>query len=90
MRPLPRRASARGRAYTGRRYGRRRTEITSKNTAHGGRAVGITVTAVTALALAIAEGRSQEELALLSAVFSQLGDTLNTIAAHNALREAER
>ncbi|MDY6185161.1 MAG: DUF6774 domain-containing protein [Eubacteriales bacterium] len=45
---------------------------------------------MTALALAIAEGRSQEELALLAAVFSQLGDTLNTIAAHNDLNETER
>ena len=65
-------------------------EIASKNTAHGGRAAGATVTAVTALALAIAEGRSQEELALLAAVFSQLGETLNTIAAHNDLNETER
>lgn len=60
------------------------------NTAPGRRAAGATVTAVTAFALAIAEGRSQEELALLAAVFSQLGDTLNTIAAHNELQETER
>ena len=60
------------------------------NTAPGGWAAGATVTAVTAFALAIAEGRSQEELALLAAVFSQLGDTLNTIAAQNELQETER
>lgn len=78
------------RAYTGRGYGRRRRKIASKNTAHGGRAAGATVTAVTALALAIAEGRSQEELALLAAVLTQPGDTLNTIAAHNDLNETER
>lgn len=65
-------------------------EIASKNTAHGGRAAGATVTAVTALALAIAESKSQEELALLAAVLTQPGDTLNTIAAHNELRKTER
>lgn len=41
--------------------------------------------AVTALAAALAEGRSAEELNLLSAVFTQLGDTLATIAAQAAL-----
>lgn len=36
--------------------------------------------AVTALAASIAENRTDEELAVLSAVFSQLGDTLATMA----------
>ena len=49
----------------------------------------MTVTTVTAFAPVIAEGKSQEELALLAAVLTQPGDTLNTIAAHNELRETE-
>lgn len=36
--------------------------------------------AVTALAAALAEGKSDDELSLLAAVFTQLGDTLATIA----------
>lgn len=39
------------------------------------------VASVSALSVAIAEGRSSEEISLLAAVFSQLGDTLATIAA---------
>lgn len=38
------------------------------------------VFAVTALAATIAENRTDEEIAILSAVFSQLGDTLATMA----------
>lgn len=40
---------------------------------------------ITAFAAAIAEGRSAEELTLLGAAFSQLGDTLTTIAAARTL-----
>lgn len=40
---------------------------------------------ISALACCIAEGKTQEELALISSVLSQLGDTLETIAAQQAL-----
>ena len=43
--------------------------------------------AVTALANTIACGLKAEEIALLSSVLVQLGDTLATIAAHRALCE---
>ena len=46
-------------------------------------------TAVSALASAIACGRTAEEIALLSSLFVQLGDTLATVAAEEALREAK-
>ena len=47
---------------------------------------GCEITAsVTALANAMACGRSPEELALLAAVLVQLGDTLATIAAQKGL-----
>jgi hypothetical protein len=36
---------------------------------------------IAALAAAIAEGRTSEEIAFLAAVFVQLGDTMTTIAA---------
>ena len=42
--------------------------------------------AVTAAANALYESLSPEELAVLAAVFSQLGDTLITLAAQKALR----
>ncbi len=42
---------------------------------------------VTALAAAIAEGKTIDELALLTAIFSQLGDTLGTIAAQRQICE---
>lgn len=38
------------------------------------------VTLISGLACTIAKGKSQEELAVLSAFFTQLGDTLATIA----------
>lgn len=38
------------------------------------------VTAITALAVAIAKGKSEEEVALLGTYFTQLGDTLITMA----------
>lgn len=40
---------------------------------------------ITALACNIAQDKSQEEIALYAALFSQLGDTLATIAAHREL-----
>ncbi len=40
---------------------------------------------VSALACAIAEGKNAEEINALGAFFSQLGDSLETIAAFNAL-----
>lgn len=40
---------------------------------------------VSTLACCIAENKSPEEIALISSIFMQLGDTLSTIAAHQAL-----
>ncbi len=40
---------------------------------------------VSYLACCIAQDRSDDEIALLSSVFSQLGDTLQTISAQEAL-----
>jgi len=40
---------------------------------------------VSALACAISKGKSTAELAALSAFFTQLGDSIDTIAAGNAL-----
>lgn len=40
---------------------------------------------ISAIACCIAEGRSADEIALISSIFSQLGDTLDTIAAQKAL-----
>lgn len=48
------------------------------------------VAAITAAAAAMAQGRSADELSLLAAVLTQLGDTLATIAAQKALCQAER
>ena len=42
-----------------------------------------TAAAVTAAAVALSQGRSNEEISLLGAIFTQLGDTLITIAAAN-------
>ena len=39
------------------------------------------VASITAIAVALSKGRSQEEISLLAAVFTQLGDTLATIAS---------
>lgn len=41
-----------------------------------------------AIACAIANGKSNNEIALLSAFFEQLGDSLATIAAVNACNDA--
>lgn len=43
--------------------------------------------AITATANALAEGLSPVEMALLAGIFVQLGDTLATIAAKEALTE---
>lgn len=43
--------------------------------------------AVGALAAAIAQGLSDDEVALMSALFVQLGDSLTTILASRALQE---
>lgn len=43
------------------------------------------VVSISAIACSIAKDKSVDELALISAFFSQLGDTLATIAAHEAL-----
>lgn len=43
------------------------------------------VTAISALACCIAKDKSPDEIALLSSIFMQLGDTLTTIAAREAL-----
>ncbi len=40
---------------------------------------------ITALACNIAQGKTSEEIALYAALFSQLGDTLATIDAHQVL-----
>ena len=44
----------------------------------------LTVT-ISALACCIADGKSTEEISLLSSIFMQLGDSLATMAAHQAL-----
>lgn len=41
------------------------------------------VTTISAIACAIAKEKNTDELAMLGAVFTQLGDTLTTIAVHN-------
>lgn len=45
---------------------------------------------VTAAAISISKDKSGEELNLMSAVFTQLGDILNTIAAQRNVIEACR
>lgn len=46
--------------------------------------------AISALACAIAKGKTTEQLALLSALFVQLGDSLATIATVDAANEAKK
>lgn len=43
------------------------------------------VAAISAIACAISKGKSPDEIALMASIFSQLGDTLATIAAQEAL-----
>ena len=40
---------------------------------------------ISTIACCIADGKSPEEIALLSSIFMQLGDSLATMAAHQAL-----
>lgn len=42
------------------------------------------IAAITATAAAIAEGREPEEITVLGAIFTQLGDTLATLAVQKA------
>ncbi|MFQ8599796.1 MAG: DUF6774 domain-containing protein [Oscillospiraceae bacterium] len=43
---------------------------------------------VTALSINIAQGKSVDELAVIASIFSQVGDTLETIAAQRNLNQA--
>jgi len=45
---------------------------------------------VSVVATAIADGKSAEETALLGAIFTQLGDTITTIAAARDLEEKQK
>lgn len=45
---------------------------------------------VTAAAISLSQGKSAEEVELLSSVLIQLADTLATIAAGRALSEAQK
>lgn len=48
-----------------------------------------TVVSITAAAIALAEGKSPDEIAVLGAVFTQLGDTLTTISTQKSAVEAK-
>jgi len=48
---------------------------------------GVTVMTVTAAAVALADGKSVDELNLMGALFMQLGDTLTSIALQRELCE---
>lgn len=48
-----------------------------------------TVTLVTTLAVAIAKDKSSDEMSLLGSIFTQLGDTLTTIATQNDFNESK-
>lgn len=48
------------------------------------------VMSISALACAIAEGKDPEELALCASMFSQLGDSLATIAAQREILENQK
>lgn len=50
----------------------------------------IVIASITALAAALAENLSDEELILLGAAFTQLGDTLETISVVNDLYGKKR
>lgn len=43
------------------------------------------VAIVSSIACCLAKDRSEDEIALLSSIFNQLGDTLGTISAHRDL-----
>lgn len=42
------------------------------------------ISTITALAAVLAKGKTTEEISFLAVVFTQLGDTLGTIATHQA------
>ena len=44
---------------------------------------------ITAIAAILAEGRTTDEISLLAAILTQLGDTLDTIAAQKAICESK-
>lgn len=46
------------------------------------------VLAVTGIGIGLAEGKTNEEIALLSAVFMQLADVLGVIAANNEYNDS--
>jgi len=48
---------------------------------------GAIVGAVAALALALSDGRSPDETALLGAIFTQLGDTLTTLSVQKQIEQ---
>jgi mannose/fructose/N-acetylgalactosamine-specific phosphotransferase system component IIC len=43
------------------------------------------VASITATGIAISEGKTTDEIALLGVIFSQLGDTLSTIAQQQSI-----
>lgn len=47
------------------------------------------VTSITAAAIALSEGRSSDEISLLGAAFTQLGDTLSTISTQKDIIESK-
>jgi len=49
----------------------------------------LTVTSITALAIAIAEGKDADEIGLLGAIFTQIGDTLTTISVQKQFNETK-
>ena len=48
------------------------------------------IAAITAAAAALAEGRSADEITILGTIFTQLGDTLATIAAQKSLCDGQK
>lgn len=48
------------------------------------------IAAITAIAAALADGRDSDEIAVLGTVFTQLGDTLSTIAVQKSLCEKSK
>ena len=46
--------------------------------------------AVTSIGIGLSEGKSVEELSLLSAIFMQLADVLSVIASNNVFLESKK
>lgn len=46
--------------------------------------------AISALACSIADGKTSEEIELLSSIFKQLGETLDTILAQRAIYKSNK